>query len=134
MTSDSAVRLAKDIASTTLAASASDNDRLGRFSSEAIGAIGTSGLLAMMLPSNVGGAALGPRALADVVASLAESDASVAMVFLMHSLAALTIAAAKRTPAIERVLGEIAGGRHLLTLAFSEAGSRSHFGRPSPGR
>src|SRR5258707_822492 len=44
--------------------------------------------------------------------------------------AALTIAAAKRTSPIERVLNDMAGGRHLSTLAFSEAGSRSHFWAP----
>jgi alkylation response protein AidB-like acyl-CoA dehydrogenase len=65
-----------------------------------------------------------------VIAALAEADASVAMVFLMHVCSAATIAAAKRTPAIERVLAEIAAGRHLSTLAFSEAGSRSHFWAP----
>ncbi len=130
MTSETAARVAREIASTTLASSAVENDRLGRFSAEAISALGSAGLLGMMLPADVGGAALGPRALADVVSALAERDASVAMVFLMHSLAALTIAAAKRTSPIERVLNDMAGGRHLSTLAFSEAGSRSHFWAP----
>ena len=130
MTSDSAAQLAKSIASSTLANAAAENDRLGRFSSEAISALSAAGLLGMMLPSDVGGGAQGPRALADVVAALAEADASVAMVFLMHTLAALTIAAAPRTPALDRVLGDIAAGRHVSTLAFSEAGSRSHFWAP----
>ncbi len=130
MTSDTALRLAKDIASSTLATVAAENDRLGRFSSEAIDALGAAGLLSMMLPADAGGGALGPRAFADVVTALSEADASVAMVFVMHTLAAQTIAAAPRTPAVERVLGEIAGGHHLSTLAFSEAGSRSHFWAP----
>ena len=130
MTSITAVDLAKRIAATTLAPAATENDRLGRFSSEAAEALARAGLLGMMLPADVGGGALGPRAFADVVAALAEADASVAMVFLMHTLAALTIAAARRTPAVERVLVDIAGGRHLSTLAFSEAGSRSHFWAP----
>ncbi len=130
MTSDTALRLAKDIASSTLATAAAENDRLGRFSSEAIDALGAAGLLGLMLPADVGGVALGPRAFADVVTALSEADASVAMVFVMHTLAAQTIAAAPRTPALERVLGEIAGGHHLSTLAFSEAGSRSHFWAP----
>jgi len=130
MTADTAVAVAKNIASNTLVASAADNDRLGRFSTEAVDALGKAGLLAMMLPTELGGAGLGPRAMADVIAALAEADASVAMVFLMHTLGALTIASAARTPAIERVLGEIAAGRHLSTLAFSESGSRSHFWAP----
>ncbi len=130
MTSDTAVRIAKDLSATTLAVSASENDRLARFSPEAIEALGQSGLLGMMLPADVGGGALGPRAMAEVIAVLAEADASVAMVFLMHTLAAATIAAATRTPALERILREIAAGHHLSTLAFSEAGSRSHFWAP----
>jgi alkylation response protein AidB-like acyl-CoA dehydrogenase len=130
MTSDTAARSAKEIASSTLASAAAENDRLARFSSEAISALGRAGLLGMMLPADVGGGALGPRAMADVVTALAEADASVAMVFLMHTLAAATIASAQRTPALERVLREIAAGRHVSTLAFSEAGSRSHFWSP----
>jgi len=130
MTADSAVAIAKQVAATTLTASAAENDRLGRFSSQATDALAQAGLLGMMLPIELGGAGLGPRAFADVVSVLAEVDASVAMVFLMHTLAAMTIAAARRTPALERVLIDIAGGRHLSTLAFSETGSRSHFWAP----
>jgi len=130
MTSDTAVAHAKDIASTTLAPSAAENDRLGRFPAEAIDALAKSGLLGMMLPADAGGDAVGPRAMASVIAALAEADASVAMEFLMHTMGALTIAAAKRTSAIDRVLADIAAGRHLSTLAFSEAGSRSHFWAP----
>jgi len=130
MTLQSVVAAAKETAATTVARTASENDRLGRFPDEAIGALGRVGLLGMMLPRDVGGAGLGARALAEVVAALAEVDASVAMVFLMHACAAMTIAAAKRTTAIERVLGDIAAGRHLSTLAFSETGSRSHFWAP----
>jgi len=130
MTSERAVRLAEEIASSTLTRAAVENDRLGRFSSEAIDALAGAGLLGMMLSTDVGGGGLGPRAFANVTAALAEADASVAMVFLMHTLAALTIAAAPQTPALERVLGEIAAGRHLSTLAFSESGSRSHFWAP----
>lgn len=130
MTSETAVEIAKDIASTTLAASAADNDRLGRFSPEAIAALGAAGLLGMVVPSAAGGGGLGPRAVAAVITALAQSDASVAMVFLMHTLAAHTIASANRTPAIDGVLREIVGGRHLSTLALSETGSRSHFWAP----
>lgn len=130
MTADTAVRIAKEIAATKLAPSAADNDRSGRFSSEAIEALGGAGLLGMMLPSDLGGGGLGPRAFADVLSALAEADASVGMVFLMHTVAALTIGAAARTPEIERVLAGIAAGRHVSTLAFSEAGSRSHFWAP----
>lgn len=130
MNAQIAASAAGDIARSVLAPAAADNDKQGRFSTEAIEELGKAGLLGLMLPTDVGGMALGPREFADVVATLAEVDASVAMVFLMHTLASVTVAAAPRTPALEEVLREMARGRHLSTLAFSEAGSRSHFWSP----
>jgi alkylation response protein AidB-like acyl-CoA dehydrogenase len=54
------------------------------------------------------------------------------MVYLMHILGTATISAARPSavPAITPILQEIGAGRHLSTLAFSEAGSRSHFWVP----
>ena len=130
MNAQNATGAASTIARNVLAPAAADNDKQGRFSTEAIEELGRAGLLGLMLPTDVGGASLGPRAFADVVAALAEVDASVAMVFLMHTVASVTIAAAPRTAALEDVLKAMAGGRHLSTLAFSEAGSRSHFWAP----
>src|SRR5260370_36789785 len=85
-----------------------------------------------MLPVDVGGSGLGPRPFAAVIATLAEADASVAMVYLMHILGAATISAARPSAAqaVTPMLREIGAGRHLSTLAFSEAGSRSHFWAP----
>jgi alkylation response protein AidB-like acyl-CoA dehydrogenase len=85
-----------------------------------------------MLPVDFGGAGLGPRTLAAVIATLAEADASVAMVYLMHILGTAMISAARpgATQAVTPVLREIGAGRHLTTLAISEAGSRSHFWAP----
>ena len=133
MTHDAAILKAQKIATGVLASSAGQNDKEGRFSAEAIELLGESGLLGLMLPVNVGGAALGPRTFADVIATLAEADASVAMVYLMHILGTATISAARpsATQSVAPILHEIAAGRHLSTLAFSEAGSRSHFWAPT---
>ena len=110
------------------------NDKEGRFSSEAIKALGPAGLLGIMLPADVGGSALGPRTFAAVVATLAEADASVAMVYLMHVCATATIAAARKAATVAPTLKEIAAGRHLSTLAFSEAVRAAIFGHRSRGR
>jgi alkylation response protein AidB-like acyl-CoA dehydrogenase len=83
-----------------------------------------------MLPTEVGGLALGPRTFAAVIATLAEADASAAMVYLMHVCATATIAAARPAAAVSQTLKDISAGKHLTTLAFSEAGSRSHFWAP----
>jgi len=132
MTHDTAVLKAREIASRVLAPAAVDNDTAGRFSSEAVQSLGEAGLLGLLLPVDVGGAGLGPRAFAGVTATLAEADASVSMVYVMHTLGAATIAAARpgAAAAVTPILRDIAAGRHLSTLAFSEAGSRSHFWAP----
>jgi len=132
MTHESAVLKAREIASEVLAPAAGPNDTAGRFSTEAVQALGESGLLGLLLPADVGGAGLRPRTFAEVTTTLAETDASVAMVYLMHTLGATAISAARPNvaQAVAPILKEIAAGRHLSTLAFSEAGSRSHFWAP----
>jgi alkylation response protein AidB-like acyl-CoA dehydrogenase len=132
MTHDAAVLKAKEIASRVLASSAGKNDKVGRFSTEAVESLGESGLLGLMLPVDFGGSALGSCTFASVVATLAEADASVAMVYLMHILGTATISAVRPSAAqaVTPMLREIGAGRHLSTLAFSEAGSRSHFWAP----
>jgi alkylation response protein AidB-like acyl-CoA dehydrogenase len=130
MNHETAVSKAREIADGVLAPAASENDKAGRFSSESVDALGRAGLLGLMLTAEVGGLGLGPRTFAAVTATLAEADASAAMVYLMHVLAAATIAAARPGATFAQTLQEIAAGRHLSTLAFSEAGSRSHFWAP----
>ena len=132
MTHEVAVLKAQEIASRVLAPSAGQNDKAGRFSAEAVESLGEAGLLGLMLPADLGGSGLGPRAFAAVTATFAEADASVAMVYLMHVLGTACISAARQSVAgaVTPILQEIAAGRHLSTLAFSEAGSRSHFWAP----
>jgi len=130
MNHETAVSNAKEIADRILAPAARQNDKEARFSSEAVAALGPAGLLGIVVPAEMGGSALGPRTLAAVIATLAEADASVAMVYLMHVCATATIAAARPGAAVAQTLNDIAAGKHLTTLAFSEAGSRSHFWAP----
>jgi alkylation response protein AidB-like acyl-CoA dehydrogenase len=132
MTHDAAILKARQIASHVLAPSAGQNDKAGQFSTDAVEALGESGLLGLLLPLVFGGSGLGPRTFAVVTATLAETDASVAMVYLMHVLGTATIVAARPSAAqaLAPILREIGAGSHLSTLAFSEAGSRSHFWAP----
>ncbi|HEY8088596.1 MAG TPA: acyl-CoA dehydrogenase family protein, partial [Polyangiaceae bacterium] len=67
---------------------------------------------------------------ADVTAVLAQADASVAMVYMMHVSATQVILSAKDAAGARAAVAEIAAGKHLSTLAFSEKGSRSHFWAP----
>ena len=120
---------ANEIAGSVLAPAARQNDKEGRFSSDAVDALGRAGLLGLTLPAERGGVGLGPRSFAAVTAALAEADASVAMVYLMHVCASRRSSPLDPAPPSNR-LHQIAAGQHLSTLAFSEAGSRSHFWAP----
>ncbi|MBV8813924.1 MAG: acyl-CoA/acyl-ACP dehydrogenase [Verrucomicrobia bacterium] len=130
MNHEAALSQAKEISNSVLIPAARQNDREGRFSTEAVKALGRAELLGLMLPADLGGTGLGPRTFAAVTAILAEADASVAMVYLMHICATATIAAARKGDGFADILKTIAAGEHLSTLAFSEAGSRSHFWAP----
>ena len=95
MDHETALSQATEIDADVLAPAARQNDREGRFSSEAVDALGRAGLLGLTLSAEFRGAGLGPRTFAAITAVLAESDGSVAMVYLMHVSAVATIAAAR---------------------------------------
>jgi alkylation response protein AidB-like acyl-CoA dehydrogenase len=104
MNHEVALSKAREIADRVLAPAARQNDQDGRFSTEAVDALGRAGFLGLTLPTEFGGLGLGPRTFASVTATLAEADASVAMVYLMHICAAATIAAARSGAAVAPML------------------------------
>jgi alkylation response protein AidB-like acyl-CoA dehydrogenase len=108
---------------------ARDVDTSGRFPRESVSALGPA-LLGMCLPADFGGGGQGLRPFAAVVEALAQGCSSTAMVFVMHVSAVQAIAASTTLARKPELLGEIAAGRHLTTLALSEKGSRSQFWAP----
>jgi alkylation response protein AidB-like acyl-CoA dehydrogenase len=117
-------------------AHAAEVDRDGRFPDEAIAALRESGLMGLTLPKEVGGLAGGPHELIAVLDAVAGACGSTAMITLMHFAACAPLSASPPSGDPD-LLGDMASGRALGTLAFSEAGSRSHFwapvSRPEPG-
>jgi isovaleryl-CoA dehydrogenase len=101
-------------------------DRDGVYPREAIGALGQAGILGLASSTDVGGRGQGMRAAADVVEHLAKACGSTAMVLLMHYAATAIV----ETEGPDEARRAIAEGRMLTSLAFSEAGSRSHFWAP----
>jgi alkylation response protein AidB-like acyl-CoA dehydrogenase len=108
---------------------APDVDAQGRFPEESIQALKSSGLLGLTMPTEVGGLGGGPHELARVMSDVAGACGSTAMIYLMHVSASMTIAAAAPT-GLPGLVGRLASGEALASLAFSETGSRSHFWAP----
>ena len=120
---------ALDTVTTIARAHADSVDTEGRFPEEAVAALRSSGLLGLVLPTNLGGMGNGPKELTDVISRLAAACGSTAMIYLMHTVAAVTVAAAPPSGQPE-LLASLARGESLGTLGFSEKGSRSHFWAP----
>jgi len=122
-----ATRIAQEVA----AAHAIEVDERGRFPAEAMRRLADDGLMGLCVPKDSGGKGEGMRAFAAVTEELAMTCGSTAMVYVMHTAAAQAIAASTTFAYRNPVLTEIAAGKHLTTLAFSEAGSRSQFWAPT---
>jgi len=121
---------AATIANEVALPNANEVDTAGRFPVESMNALAAAGLYGLCLPKSVGGKGEGMRAFAGAVEELAAACGSSAMVYVMHVSAAQAIATSDTLVDRDAMLTEIAAGRHLTTLAFSESGSRSQFWAP----
>ena len=101
-------------------------DRDGSYPRAQLEALGEAGILGLASSPDVGGGGGDLAAAAFVVEQLARYCGSTAMVVMMHYSATAIIEAHGPRDVREA----IASGRHVTTLAFSEAGSRSHFWAP----
>jgi len=96
------------------------------FPERSIQALGAAGLMGAVSAPEIGGLGLGFRGAAKIVGRLAQECGSTAMVVCMHYCGTAVIEAYGP----KDVRRAAAKGTHLSTLAFSEAGSRSHFWAP----
>ena len=101
------------------------------FPDDNLKALGAVGGLGLVVPVDHGGAGGALTALAEACEALGSACASTAMVFLMHSVTAATVAAGGGARAAT-ALADMAGGT-LGTLAFSERGTGAHFYAPELG-
>lgn len=114
------------IIETVVAPSAIAVDRDSVYPAAALEALGQAGLLSLASATEFGGGGQDLAAVAQVIERLAGVCGSTAMVVLMH-YAAVTVIEAHGSEAVRKAVGI---GRHVSTLAFSEAGSRSQFWAP----
>ena len=111
---------------TLAAAHAGSTDASGRFPRGVIDAFLSGGLGALLSSTDHGGQGGTLREASAVVERLAQACGSTAMIVAMHYCGAVVVEALGDAPSRRAV----AEGRALTTLAFSEAGSRSHFWAP----
>jgi alkylation response protein AidB-like acyl-CoA dehydrogenase len=116
----------EQIINEVIAPAAVEIDTNGAFPRAALDALGQAGLLGLISSREVGGLGQAHRAAAQVVERIALECASTAMVVCMHYCGTAAIEAFGP----RAVRKEIAAGRHVSTLAFSESGSRSNFWAP----
>jgi alkylation response protein AidB-like acyl-CoA dehydrogenase len=113
--------IAKDV----VAPQAANIDKNGAFPEAAVSAFANAGLLGLLSSKDVGGLGFGPRQGALVVERLGRECSSTAMVICMHYSAAAVL----EKLASKEVRASVAKSQ-LVTLAFSEVGSRSQFWAP----
>jgi alkylation response protein AidB-like acyl-CoA dehydrogenase len=110
----------------TIAPAAAEVDRTGSFPRAALDALSAAGILGLVSAPEVGGGGGSLADAAEVVERVAAACGSTAMVVLMHYSAVAVLEA--HGP--REVREAVARGEHVSSLAFSEAGSRSHFWAP----
>jgi alkylation response protein AidB-like acyl-CoA dehydrogenase len=118
------------LAAGILSETAATVDESGRFPRESVQALAAAGLPGLCIPKELGGSGESMRTFAAVVEELATACPSTAMIYVMHVTAAQAIASSATLEQRDELLREMAAGRHLTTLAFSETGSRSQFWAP----
>lgn len=101
-------------------------DAGGAFPAHTLDALREAGLLGLITPAEHGGMGGTIFDAAHVVERIARECGSSAMVVCMHYCGAAVLAA-HGSAEVNRA---VARGEHISTLAFSEAGSRSHFWAP----
>jgi alkylation response protein AidB-like acyl-CoA dehydrogenase len=110
----------------TISPEAPNVDQQGAFPERGLKALAVSGLMGAVSAPEVGGLGLGFKGASTIVGRIAQECGSTAMVLCMHYCGAAVLEAY----APHEVRRAAASGAHLSTLAFSEAGSRSHFWAP----
>jgi alkylation response protein AidB-like acyl-CoA dehydrogenase len=116
----------QNVVDQVVAPRATEVDATAAFPRQSIDALAQVGVLGLTSAREIGGSGGTLRAAAQTIEQIAAACGSTAMVVLMH-YAALAVIEAHGPEDVRR---QIAAGKHLTTLAFSEVGSRSHFWAP----
>jgi isovaleryl-CoA dehydrogenase len=126
---DSVVSAVRQMSAGPVAANAARVDRERSFPAESVAALGAIGGLGILVPESHGGAGGGLLLLSEACQAVGSACASTGMVYLMHSVAAATVAAGGGQRTLQ-YLETLRTGATVGTLAFSERGTGAHFYAP----
>lgn len=119
-------RTAERVAREVLVEHAEAIDRDAAWPEAGMAALADAGLMGLHVPRDAGGEEQGLLGLVAVTEALGRACSSTAMCYAMHCVGTAVIAAKATPDHRDRYLVPIADGRHVTTLALSEAGSGSH--------
>ena len=105
-------------------------DRERRFPRRSVQSLADAGLFGLTIPQQFDGLGCGAEEFARVAGEIARVCGSTAMVYVMHVSGTMPIVVVGSEEQRTQLLPEIAAGRMLATLAFSEPGSGAHFYAP----
>lgn len=124
------VGVTRGIVDSVVAPRAAEVDEHCTWPAASMAAFAQAGLLGLQVPTALGGHGQGLLALAAVSAEIGRACPSSSLCFGMHCVGTAVIAAKATVYQQERYLRPIAAGRHITTLALSEAGTGAHFYLP----
>ncbi|WBS05623.1 acyl-CoA/acyl-ACP dehydrogenase [Pseudoduganella sp. SL102] len=124
------VGVTRGIVDSVVAPRAAEVDEHCTWPAASMAAFAQAGLLGLQVPAALGGHGQGLLALAAVSAEIGRACPSSSLCFGMHCVGTAVIAAKATAYQQERYLRPIAAGRHITTLALSEAGTGAHFYLP----
>jgi acyl-CoA dehydrogenase len=108
-------------AATIAAKHADDVDRKGRFPSEAIDALRSTGLLGALVPHSLGGPGLSLIDVSRTIETLGRACSSAGMIYAMHQIQVACLLHHADTSALQALLGQVAQQQLLLASATTEA-------------
>lgn len=127
------LRTAREIGDTIIKKEAVSADQNAGWVSQSMQALKDAKLTALVVPKKYGGMGHGLYALVRVCETLGSSYSSAGLCFGMHCVGSAVISAKPTAWQIENYLKPISEGKHITTLALSEAGTGSHFYIPETG-
>lgn len=124
------VAKARSVAKETLKGNAALVDENATFPIQSFKSFKEHGFLGMMLPTEYGGKSSNLATFSQVMETFGQACPSSGMCFLMHSVAAVTLAESATQDQKKAFLGKFAKNPQIMTQAVSEPGTGSHFYLP----